>query len=55
MTELEQDVEHLHYLEREIESRHKEGLLVPSWLYENLHRTEKKVRKEKQKRENNNG
>jgi len=45
MTELEQEV---HFLKREIESRHKEGLLVPSWLYEKLHRTEKKVRQEKQ-------
>lgn len=40
--------EELHYWKKEAEGRHKDGQIVPSWLYEKIHKLEKKVRQEKQ-------
>ena len=35
----------IHFLKGEIKSMHKMGLLVPSWMYERLHRLEKALAK----------
>lgn len=40
--------EELHHWKKEAESRHKMGMIVPSWLYEKIHRLEKIVKQEKQ-------
>ena len=40
--------EELYHWKREAESRHKLGMIVPSWLYEKIHRLEKIVKQEKQ-------
>ena len=40
--------EELYHWKREAESRHKLGMIVPSWLYEKIHRLEKIVQQEKQ-------
>ena len=44
MTDIELEI---HYLKGEIKSMHSIGLLVPSRLYERLHRLEKKRAKAK--------
>lgn len=45
--------EELYHWKREAESRHKMGMIVPSWLYEKIHRLEKIVRQqEKQEKQN---
>lgn len=48
--------EELYHWKREAESRHKMGMIVPSWLYEKIHRLEKIVRQqEKQEKQNDIG
>ena len=39
--------EDLHHWKREAELRHKTGQIVPSWLYEKIHRLEKMIKQEK--------
>lgn len=39
--------EELYHWKREAESRHKLGMIVPSWLYEKIHKLEREVREEK--------
>ena len=39
--------EELYHWKREAELRHKMGEIVPSWLYEKIHRLEKMVKQEK--------
>jgi hypothetical protein len=39
--------EELYHWKREAEVRHKMGMIVPSWLYEKIHRLEKIVKLEK--------
>ena len=44
--------EELHHWKREAETRHKMGMIVPSWLYEKIHRLEKIVKQEKKNESN---
>lgn len=37
----------IQYLKGEIKSMHSVGMLVPSWMYERLHRLEKKLARTK--------
>ena len=37
----------IQYLKGEIKSMHSVGVLVPSWMYERLHRLEKKLARAK--------
>lgn len=37
----------IQYLKGEIKSMHKMGMIVPSWMYERLHRLEKKLARAK--------
>ena len=39
--------EELYHWKKEAESIHSMGELVPSWLYEKIHRLEKKIKQEK--------
>ena len=39
--------EELHHWKKEAESRHKMGMIVPSWLYEKIHMLEREVKQEK--------
>ncbi len=41
--------EELYDWKKEAESMHSLGMIVPSWLYERIHRLEKMVRQEKKK------
>ena len=50
MTELEEE---LYHIKNEIKSRHEAGVLVPSWLYEMMHTTEKMIRFERHKEKQN--
>ena len=42
----------LHTLKKEAEIRHKMGKLVPSWMYEEMHRLEKRIKQRKQNESN---
>lgn len=46
--------EELYHWKREAESRHSLGMIVPSWLYEKIHRLEKMAKQEKQNESRNN-
>ena len=44
--------EELYHWKREAESRHSLGMIVPSWLYEKIHKLEREAKKEKQNESN---